>query len=208
MLYLAPEGVISPDGRLQPFRSGLRQILMSAEVPVRLQAACIVCDFMRPGRLRVHLTVGEDRESPTGAPAEAEAVARRAIAALHLMTPSQVVSQVAWEAIGSGKEAIAAGSLRAAAREWAADLQSRGIRVDPALLGTTATARIDDWMRYVVRKGWAALQGDELRLAVDRLLAAPVTHWENPIRYGVNEVQSVLRALAPAPVAPVRAASP
>ena len=201
VLYLAPEGLISPDGWLQAFRSGLRQILACAEAPVRLLPACIVDDFMRPGRLKVHLTMGEEMEASAGPPAAVGAAVRRSIAALHAMTTSQVISQTVWTAVGGGREALATGGLIAATRERVAALRSAGLRVDDDLVGAGVSGLLTNWTRYVARKGYATPGAGEVRFDVARIVATPVTHWENPIRYCVNEVQSVLAALASSPVA-------
>ncbi len=55
---MAPEGVISPAGRLQAFRSGLRQVLALTRAQVQIQPVCTVYDFRRPGPLRVLITTG------------------------------------------------------------------------------------------------------------------------------------------------------
>ncbi|MBI3974818.1 MAG: hypothetical protein HY334_00325 [Armatimonadetes bacterium] len=194
VLYLAPEGVISPDGRLQAFRSGLRQILSIAEVQVRLQPACIVYDFMRPGRLGVHLAVGNEMKAPAS-PAAGEANVRRAIAALHTMTVSQVASQVVWDLITAGREAIDPERLITDTQALAAGLRGAGLRTDGALLGMDGAERIEDWVRFVERGGWVIRRGGELRIDAARLRRAPATYWQNPVRYCVNEVQSVRAAL-------------
>ncbi|MDQ7849192.1 MAG: hypothetical protein QN152_02540 [Armatimonadota bacterium] len=209
-LYLAPEGVISPDGRLQRFRSGLRQILSLVRVKVRLQPVCVVYDFMRPGPLRVFLTVGEE-VSPGASPAESEQAARRALAALHVMTCTQVASHLLWDLLGQGHTTVEVSRFVRDVLDFARTLAREGLRVDPALLEDRGQARVYQWLSYATRRGLLVRRGETLHPGADRLLGAPATHWGNPVHYAANELLSVREALggeerpaacAPEPAAP------
>lgn len=194
-LYLAPEGVISPDGRLQGFRSGLRQILSLVRVEVRLLPACIVYDFMRPGPLRVFLTVGEEVR-PGASPAESEQAARRALAALHVMTCTQVASHLLWDLLRQGRTTVEEPRFVRDVLDFARALAQEGLRVDPALREPRGEARVSQWLSYAERRGLLQRRGSSLHPAADRLLEAPATHWGNPVRYAANELLSVREALA------------
>ncbi len=194
-LYLAPEGVISPDGRLQAFRSGLRQILSLVRVEVRLQPVCIVYDFMRPGALRVFLTVGEEVR-PGANPAESERAARRALAALHVMTCTQVASHLLWDLLRQGRTSVEAPRFVRDVLDFARTLAQEGVRVDPALLEGRGQARVSRWLSYATRHGLLVRRGDTLHPGADRLLEAPATHWGNPVRYAANELRSVREVLS------------
>lgn len=191
-LYLAPEGVISPDGRLQAFRSGLRQTLERAGT-AGIRPACIVYDFMRPGSLRVFIQVG--RLAPAAGPPDAVAEAtRRRLAALHVMTATQVCSQVVWDHLRAGRERLEHGALVRRTADLAAGLRDDGLRVDPALLRDPASAAAA-WVRYAAGREWVRVDGAALRVAGERITSSPATHWANPIRYGMNELQSARAAL-------------
>jgi hypothetical protein len=193
-LYLAPEGVISPDGRLQGFRSGLRQVLSLVRVEVRLQPVCIVYDFMRPGPLRVLLTVGEEAR-PGASPVESERTMRRALAALHIMTCTQVASHLLWDLLCQGRTTVKAPGFVRDVLDFAGALSRQGMRVDPELLGDKGHARVSQWLSYATRRGLLARRGDTLHPDADRMLEAPATHWRNPLRYAANELRSVREIL-------------
>lgn len=197
ILYLAPEGSISPDGRLQAFRSALRQILGLAEAPVRLQPVCIVYDFMRPGRMRIFITVGEEMTAEAS-PAQSEQAVRRALAALHTMTTSQVASQTIWDLVRAGRDTVDLARFTTQVLTLAAALRQEGMRVDEDLF-SHGEDRVDGWVRFAARHGLLARVGPELRMDVDRLTSRPATYWENPVRYCVNELQSIRATLNPPP---------
>ncbi len=196
VLYLAPEGVISLDGRLQAFRSGLRQILELVRVPIRLHPVCIVYDFMRPGPLRVCITIGVPSE-PAGPPEVVEAEQRRALAALHVMTATQVCSAAVWDWTQAGETVIEPRGLERAVLERAAVMQSEGMRIDPAFSRASARS-VKRWLSYAQRHGIVVPRGESMVINTEVIASQPPTHWENPIRYAVNEVQSV-RAVLRAP---------
>lgn len=192
VLYITPEGVISPDGRLQAFRSGLRQILALTR-GVGIRPACIAYDFMRPGPLRVFIHVG--RLAPASGPPDAMAeVTRRRLAALHVMTATQICSQVVWDHLNANAEPLGHDTLVRRTADLAATLRDDGLRVDPAVLRDPA-ASVDAWVRYTVRRGWVRVEGPALRVEKERITSTPGTHWGNPVRYGVNELHSVRAAL-------------
>lgn len=192
VLYLAPEGVISPDGRLQAFRSGLRQILQAVRVEVRIVPACIVYDFMVAGPLRVLITVGEEAVA-TGSPVEVEQQIRRRLAALHTMTATQVASVVLWELARSGRTSVDLSEFTAQVHEAAVAMQAGGLRVDAALLSDMG-GRIAGWVRFAAQHRVLRRHERDLHFDPARLAVLPVTHWENPVRYCVNEVWSVRAA--------------
>jgi len=194
ILYMAPEGVISPDGRFQVFRSGLRGILAQVEAPLRVQPIAIVYDFMRPGALRVLITIGEEVPARR-APGETEDILRRTLAGLQTMTCSQVASQVVWDLARAGRRSIGTSQFVAEVQAAAAALAEDGLRLDGALLDHRGPDRVAGWLRYAERCGAVRGRRGEIRVVPEQFLYRPATHWDNPIRYCANEVQSVRQAL-------------
>ncbi|HLE77390.1 MAG TPA: hypothetical protein VJA65_03145 [bacterium] len=200
-LYVAPEGVLSSDGRLQPFRAGFRRVLELVRVPVRYLPVGIVYDFMTRGRMRAFVAVGG--ETPViASPAVIETEARRAVAALQTMTVSQVASTVLWETAGRGEDTMAVAALAAAVFERAAALRDRGIRIDPALFGRSRMERIAGYVGYLTRRGIALANGAEMLVDLPYLRRVPAVDRQNPVRYAVNELESVLAILSPAAESP------
>jgi hypothetical protein len=193
-LYLAAEGVLSSDGRLQQFRAGLRRILALTRSAVRCLPVGIVYDFMRPGRLRVFITVGEEVPAAASA-AEMERRVRAAVAALNTMTVSQIGSRILWDLVAGGADTIGRGRLESAVRELAAALRDDSVRVDPALLDAGATARVDGYVAYLTRRGILLEHRGDLLIDAPYLLRVPAADRQNPVRYAVNELESVRTTL-------------
>jgi hypothetical protein len=193
-LYLAPEGVLSSDGRLQAFRAGFRRILTLTQAPLRWVPAAIVYDFIVPGRMRVFVTVG-DEVPAAGSAADIEQEARRALAALHVMTCSQIASRVLWQRVGEGHDTVAVERFAAAVFDQAAALRGSGVRVDHALTGSDRRRRVDAYLAFLTRRGIALTNASEILLDVPYLRRVPATDRQNPLRYAVNEIESVLEIL-------------
>ncbi len=194
VLYLAPEGVISPDGRLQAFRSGFRRILETVRRPVRIVPVGIVYDFMRPGRLRVLIGVGQVLPAD-GDPGEVVARTRREVAALHTLTCTQVAGHVLWQRLQAGEDAVALDAFADAVASAARSLAAAGLPVDPALLARPRD-RVRAWVASLRRAPYAAVEGETLRVDSAWVTGLPPTHWQNPIRYAATELASVREILA------------
>jgi len=135
-------------------------------------------------------------------PAVIETEARRAVAALQTMTVSQVASTVLWETAGRGEDTMAVAALAAAVFERAAALRDRGIRIDPALFGRSRMERIAGYVGYLTRRGIALANGAEMLVDLPYLRRVPAVDRQNPVRYAVNELESVLAILSPAAESP------
>jgi hypothetical protein len=193
-LYLAAEGVLSADGRLQQFRAGLRRVLALAQSPARCLPVGIVYDFMRPGRKRVFIAVGEETPA-VGPPAEIERRTRAAVAALNTMTATQIGSRILWDRVAEGRDTIGRAQLASGVFDLAAALQVDGVRVDRGLLGTGRMARVDGYVAYLKRRGIILADRAELLVDAPHVLRVPAVDRQNPVRYAVNELESVLHVL-------------
>ena len=87
-ILIFPEGDLTPDGKLQPFRAGIGLLagnLKLPVVPVRIDGAYEIREarskFNRPGRIRVH--IGKPVEFPAGSdPQEIAKVLEQCVAEL------------------------------------------------------------------------------------------------------------------------------
>ncbi len=193
-LYLAAEGVLSSDGRLQPFRAGFRRLLTLVRAPLRCAPAAIVYDFMRPGRMRVFLTIGDEMPLDGLSP-HLEQTTRRAVAALHVMTCTQIASRVLWQQVQDGQDTFAVERFAAAVLDQAAALRDRGIRIDRALMGPDGRRCVDAYITYLRMRRIALGTGAEILLDTPYLRRVPAAGRQNPVRYAVNEIESVLQIL-------------
>lgn len=194
-LYVAPEGVLSSDGRLQPFRAGLRRVLELTHAAACYVPVGIVYDFMTTGRMRVFVAVGEETKV-SASPDTVETESRRSVAALQTMTASQIASAVLWELTDQGQDTIDVTALARAVFERAAGLREAGARIDPALFGRERMDRIGAYVQYLRQRGIALAHGAEMLLDVPYLRRVPAVDRQNPVRYAANELQSVLQVLS------------
>lgn len=194
VLYMAPEGAVSVDGRLRAFRSALRQVLERATGPVRIRPSCITYDFMRPGRLRVVIAIGRLVEA--GDPVQAAEAVRRSLGALHVMTATQVCSYALWQHASARRPAAL---TRDGLVELTAALSRRlaacGVSVDARLCGDDLQPHVGRWLRAAARRGIVVEHGPRLEVRADALARRPVGHRWNPVRYAVNELVSVCELL-------------
>lgn len=198
VLVMAPEGNLSPDGGLQPFRSGMYRLLQQAPgasiLPFVITYDLLDTErpaaFVRTGTLLADLVPLDRRE--------AEARIRSALAAENTATISQLAAAVLFEELPPGVESIATADLRRGIARRAGAAARQGRPVDERLLNRAVFAA--RFRRFLVAVEGHGLRRDGARLNIDRgLLSGPVDGWaENPLGYAYNE----LRGLPPTPVVP------
>lgn len=197
VVYLAPEGVLSSDGRLGRLREALDYLVENARVPPRILPLGISYDFMATGRLCVHLAAGPFFEGLAGLPPDRRTAAiRRTLASLVTITTSQVAGATVWEFVQRrvrdgwtvDHRALAGEVLRRARR-----LIDQGVRVDPRVADDGWFAR--RWNRLIAfgqRRGLWRHEGVKITLNPQALLAPGRGYRENPVRYAARELESVL----------------
>ena len=198
VVVISPEGQLSPDGALQPFRSGLGHLLRQTD-EARVVPVGITYDLLAGGRRpRLFITAGEPITRLGALPRrEADVRLRATLARLCTITLPHLVARWLFDE-SQGQQAIAAAALRRYVWSEAQAFAASGQRLDPLL----RQARTFD-------KRFAALLreacGHGLRLepsgvvAIDwRALRLPVEGWqENPFGYAYNELRSLLAADEP-----------
>jgi len=189
-LVIAPEGQLTPDGALQPLRSGLYHLLRAAP-EARVLPIATTYDLMPAGRRpRLFLNVGAPRAGLAELPRrEAEAIVHGEFGRLSTVTLAHLVARIVFDDPRQ-RTTIPAAELAHRVASAASQAARAGQPVDPALLARTALARrFDVFMRRAQRRG---LNLDAGEVRVDReLLRGPVNGWqENPLGYAYNESRS------------------
>ncbi|MER3419750.1 MAG: hypothetical protein C4290_04120 [Chloroflexota bacterium] len=192
VVVMAPEGNLSPDGRLQRFRSGLVRLLKAAPgttvVPVG-----ITYDVLVPGRPRAFLRVGTPLTGLSERPRrDIERAVRHDLAALNTITLAQLLGWVLLDELDRDTETIERCVLAERVRRRAAELADAGYPLDRHLLRPAAFERLFTALLAAARGRGLQAVGSTVR--VDwALLRGPVVSWRhNPLAYARNELVSTL----------------
>jgi len=195
VLFLAPDGMLSPDGRFGRMKSGLPQIVERTVNGVILAPATITYDFMTTGRMTVFGVFGRPLRVDASWPAaRLEAELRRTILALTTVTLGQLAARALQERAVSGayevEEHVLKAELQAAAQQMARD----GFEVDERLLDPARFGR--RWRRFLAYcegKGLARRENGVFQFDSEQVLGkegAPVSPW----MYSLNELAGLLDA--------------
>ncbi len=190
-LVIAPEGQLSPDGAVQPLRSGLHRLLRAAP-DARVLPVVTTYDLLTDGwRPRLFLSIGPPLTGLAALPRrELEAALYREFGRLGTVTLAQLVARVVFDD-RERRTAIPTAELAARVAAEARRIAGSGQRVDPALLDRAALARrLRVLLREAQGRGLDVRDGE---VRIDRaLLARPVSGWrENPLGYAYNESRAV-----------------
>ncbi|MDR7434212.1 MAG: hypothetical protein QN189_03675 [Armatimonadota bacterium] len=196
VVYLAPEGVLSTDGRMGRLRGGLHYLLEHAQ-GVRALPVGLSYDFLTTGRMGVFVAIGPSRTDLAGLPRpQRTQEVRRLLAGLITVTFSQIAGWVIMKLLETEVEEIEAIVLEETIRHRAHLLDVEGIRVDRRLF--------DEewfhwrWRRFLAfgrRKGILRISRTRILLNREAILKGGQTYRENPIRYAANELKSTLQEL-------------
>jgi hypothetical protein len=189
-LVIAPEGQLSPDGALQPPRSGVYRLLRTAPEAHVLPVATtyeLLADERRP---RAFFSIGPPLAGLAALPRrEVEAVLYRELGRLGTVTLAHLVARAVFDD-PEWRAAIPTAELAARVAAEARRVAASGQPIDPALLDRAALARRFRILLRAARGRGLDARGGEVR--IDRaLLARPVSGWQvNPLGYAYNESRS------------------
>ncbi|HLJ80953.1 MAG TPA: hypothetical protein VKT52_05655 [Ktedonobacterales bacterium] len=197
----APEGGLSPDGRVRPIAGGLHRILRDAPADTRVQPVVIVYDFMRTGRPRVFIDLAPplpDAVTLPGRLLHAE-LRRTWLAAMRFTCTQLATGYLVWAAETSHGEFTLA-EMAVAVRRLALALATAGRHVDAALLSHRAAHRaVARYLAYAQRHGLVRHAKHGRWLAIPRdLTIQPQTqlgqaaYASQPLAYAWNELLDLL----------------
>lgn len=203
-LYTSPEGLLSPDGRLSPFRAGLTRVLRAAPADTRVQPIAIIYDFMATGRLRMWIDLAPAIEGGAALTNhELEQRVRAAWLDVARFTCTQLASGLLMYRCEQGQRATRIASLEVGVLAWARELAATGRQVDPALLSEEGAHRgVARYLTYAELHGIIRHYGDSIVLAPGspgEITATPgnVGYRQSPLGYAANEMREMAGA-APA----------
>jgi|GEM_PF-571454 len=210
-LYSAPEGRLSPTGRLSAIASGFHRLLRQTPAGTRIVPIALVYDTMTTGRPRLFVDVAEPIEEAMSLPVhELDArlqstwlsamrftctqLASGALIRLYVQTPDPEHQQ--------GQQAsapvVTLDALTQTVHQWAQTLAERGRNVDRRLLRQRKARRlVGGYIRYAERKGilLRVVRGQWVVSETLPELEAPlgdVGYTQAPLAYAYNEFQEML----------------
>jgi hypothetical protein len=187
ILVIAPEGQLSPDGRMQSFRGGLHYLLRDLPDASILPVG-FTYDLLGHRRPVLFICVGALRPAQPELPRRVFDERLRAdLARLGTVTLAHIVARIVFDELGEGTATIATAELARRAWRSARTLARTGRRLDPALTERKRfAARFAQLLRAARGRGLDVHDGE---IGIDwPLLRQPVNGWlENPLGYAYNE---------------------
>jgi hypothetical protein len=200
-LYTSPEGHLSPDGRISPFRAGLTRVLRDAPADTRVQPIAIIYDFMTTGRLRMWIDMAPAIEGgATMTHHDLEQALRAAWLSVARFTCTQITSALLLARAEQGQRATTVDELEAAILTWARELVAVGRQVDPSLLSEEGVhQRLGSYLTFAELHGILRHYGECVALAPGQpaeIDVAPggVGYRAAPLRYAANEAREMVEA--------------
>ncbi|HEX8036662.1 MAG TPA: hypothetical protein VF510_22580 [Ktedonobacterales bacterium] len=198
-LYTAPEGWLSPDGRLASLPGGLARLLEVAPPDTRVLPIAIIYDFIHTGRPRMFVDVAAPIDD--GAQLSPKELSERLHAAwLGVMrfTCTQLATGIIARHTAQPDDTWSVAELTQAVGAWARDLAGQGRHVDTRLLDPLkARKRVASYVRYLARrKLLRRIPRNRWQLSTPlRPIQIPpgeVGYKHEPLAYAWNELQEML----------------
>lgn len=192
---LAPEGDLSPDGQFWPVKSGLHRLLSMTKADVKILPVNITYDFMSRGRMRVYVTIGEEMEGLKElSKVELERLVWRSIVSLGPVTLGQLGSQYLHQRLDAGYEVVRKNEIASELFSQVQALKNSRFRLDDRLIVEHSFhKRLHDFIGYCLAKRiLRKVTSSSFIVDRDRVInTADCNHWENPVQYSNNELQSL-----------------
>lgn len=197
-LTVAPEGALTPDGRIGRIKSGLQQIVQRTTRDLALLPMGVTYDFMSTGRPAAYLRIGSPVTGAKEWPAqEWPARVRRMLAQQTTVTLSQLAAQYVLEQARENVFSLGAASMKAELARRASAFAAEGLHVASSLL---QPAEFDQcWTRFLAychRHALATESNGTLTVYApesSRVRHAPHVR-VSPWVYAANELTELLEA--------------
>jgi hypothetical protein len=198
-LYGAPEGRLSPDGRLSPITSGLHRILRAAAEETRLVPIMIVYDFMTTRRKRMFVDLAPAIERvPTLPQRTLDDALRRAWMLAARFTCTQLGAAFLVRRAQGDATPFSLEEFTGALCREASALADAGRHVDRRLLSKRdARRRARGFLAFAARHGYIKRAGHSHWLATPGDLTVKAPAWDVgyrdfPLGYAWNEYSEMI----------------
>jgi len=196
-LGISPHGFVSGDGRMSRIKSGLSQIIDSAEREVALIPANITYDFMSTGRKTAFPATGRILYRVNSWSRDRlEGEVRQAILAATTVTMGHLAAQVLRERATREEQEVDEAALRSEIRARAQRMADESYAVDERLLSPKPfRKRWGRFLAYCRRRGLLETRGSALRFDPAQVLVDPAKSGRvSPWVYALNELDALIEA--------------
>ena len=198
-IFGAPEGQLSPDGRISSLYAGFHRMVRLAPPDLRVVPVALMYDFMTSGRPRIFVDFAPAIEyAPKLSQAILDEQLRRAWLQHAHFTCTQLASGFLMERHCSTSPEFTLYDMAQSVYRQACKLATAGRHVDPQLLRPSgATRRARGYLAYVERRGliqrcaeqkWKITFGE----LVIEVAPREVAYDDVPLLYAYNELQDLL----------------
>ena len=198
IVFVAPHGPAPFDGRLAPFKSGLRQIFQAAQGEVVLIPLNITYDALNRGRVSAFLAMGPFlRASQDWARDRLEQEVRRAILGATTVTLGHLTSYYLRQKALSGECDAPEKEFQAEMREQAKQMAQSGFLVDDRLLNQRSfNRRWHGYISYAIRRGLIRRRDGLLHFDSETVLSGSVSKPEEMKAWMVcaNELEALMES--------------
>ncbi len=207
VLFIAPEGRVTPDGRFGKMRAALTRVVQQTRADVSMIPVNVTYDFMDTGRTLAIVNIGQEVPSlKSYSKNELAEVVRRSVAGRACVTMSGLGGRWLIEAATKGQSEISYRELSNELWAEAHRLKAKGLPMDTRLENRQDfEERFAGFVTYALKKGQIFTNQAEpafdfspkMRLELDVLslmrkeCSKPSDH---PARYSYNELLSLLNA--------------
>ncbi len=195
-MFLAPEGDLSPDGRLCPIRGSLYRLVNMSRKTVKILPMNISYDYMTTGRIKAFLNIGREIPDTKGlSKAELEHLVKDSLLSLGMVTMSQIGSHSLYHEATQGNDTLIEESWQRQLAILVQKAEKIGLAVDRALLEERGFSRnFKDFVRYCLRKGHiTTVSPGRLQINRERILDTCTPGYsQNPVYYCHNEFSALL----------------
>ncbi|MGH2514872.1 MAG: hypothetical protein ACRDHP_04385 [Ktedonobacterales bacterium] len=197
----APEGGLSPDGRVRPITGGLRRILRGAPADTCVLPVVMIYDFMRAGRPRVFVDLAPPLPNPV-ALSEGRLHAELRSAWLHAMrfTCTQLATGYLVWAAETDQGEFTLAEMAVAVCRLALAFAATDRHVDAALLNWRTTRHaVARYLAYAQRRGLVRRTKAGYWLSIPRDVTVhpgpnEAVYTDQPLAYAWNELLDLLGA--------------
>lgn len=206
VIFIAPEGRVTPDGRFGKMRAALTRVVQQTRADVKMMPVNVTYDFMDTERPLVIINMGHEVDLKSYAKHELPEIVERSVAGLACVTMSGLGGRWLIEAAGKGQAEISYRDLMHDLWLEAQRLRALGLPLDHRLeRRQDFEERFARFIAYSLKKGQIFrnpatalpdLKPDsKLELDLLSLLRAECRkHDDHPARYSYNELLSLLQA--------------
>lgn len=192
---IAPEGHLSYDGKFSPMKSGLHRLLSMTHADARVLPVSTTYDFMTTGRMRIYVTIGKEMVGLKEMNKyDLNDRVKRAIVCISPVTMGQLGSDFILRKVQAGLSLIYLDEVVKMISSKAKSLKASGFRLEDRLLDERSfQIRLHDFISYCLKKHILKKAGSgTFQIIKGNILnSGGCRHWENPVRYSSNEMESL-----------------